>query len=288
MVASDIKEKSDRESQDNVIPEVKGRLVIIGGAEEREGKCEILKEFVRLSGGRQARIGIMTAATSYPEEVGKEYTEIFERLGAEKVEVIDTAEREDADNPDLVALIAELTGVFFTGGDQRRIMETIGGTAIDEAIHKKFTSGLVIGGTSAGASIMSEYMIAEGAADAHAHPDSVTVEKGMGFINNVIIDQHFSSRGRVGRLLSAIAEHPVVVGIGIDENTAIALSGTEFEVIGENTVTVLDLAEVTYTNVDRSLHDDPLTICNAKLHILAPGYKYDLSKRKALCEIQES
>jgi cyanophycinase len=286
MVASETRENLPQE-QNDIVPEVKGQLVIIGGAEDRDGECKILREFVRLSGGRQARIGIMTAATSYPGEVGDEYRAIFERLGAIEAVHIDTPRREDAEDRNMLALLEDLTGVFFTGGDQRRIMETIKDTPMDKVLRQKLNRGLVIGGTSAGASIMSDFMIAEGDGDAHAHPDSVIVESGMGFIQNVIIDQHFSARGRVGRLLSAIVEQPVVLGIGIDENTAIAVNGNEFEVIGENTVTILDVADVTYSNIDKSLPDDPLTICNVKMHILAPGYKYDLSQRKALCEINK-
>lgn len=266
------------------VSEERGQLVIIGGAEDREGECKILREFVRCAGGIKARIVIMTAATSLPGEVGDTYIRIFERLGAEDVRVVDTQRREDADRPDWIEAIAQATGIFFTGGDQSRITSALKDTELDTAIHKRFSEGAVVGGTSAGAAMMPDIMIIEGESETNPRVDVVAMGPGMGFLPGVVIDQHFAQRGRLGRLVSALAQQPAVLGFGIDENTAIVVSGDEFEVIGEGAVTVIDESEKTHDNLDGLLKDEPLAVCGAKLHILPQGYRFNLKTRKPLVE----
>lgn len=265
------------------LPETHGQLVIIGGAEDKEGDCIILREFVRRAGGLQARVVVMTVATGLPGEVGEQYISIFKRLGVEEVSVVDTARREDASDPKAIATIEQATGVFFTGGNQARITELLKDTELDATLHKRFAAGIVIAGTSAGAAMMPDVMIVEGESETNPRMEVVRMDRGMGFLPGVVIDQHFAQRGRLGRLLSAIAQQPVVLGFGIDENTAIAINGSEVEVIGESAVTVIDVADVTHTNVNALLKDEPLAICGAKLHILPHGYRFDLSKRSPIC-----
>lgn len=269
---------------DNVaLPETHGCLIIIGGAEDKEGECKILREFVRRSGGLQARIVIMTVATGSPGEVGDRYIDIFRRLGVEDVRAVDTTRREDASNRDAIAAITEATGVFFTGGDQLRILELIKDTELDAVLHKRFAQGAVIAGTSAGAAMMPDKMIVEGEAETHPRPETVTMDRGMGFLPNVIIDQHFSQRGRLNRLLSAVALEPATLGFGIDENTAIVVHGHEVEVIGEGSVTIVDEESVTHNNVHQLLKDEPLALCGIKLHVLPHGYRFDLQTRSCVC-----
>lgn len=283
MVAVVYKDSDSSESSDAAKKSPTGQLIIIGGSEDKEGSCTILREFVRRAGGREARIVVMTVATSLPGEVGTEYRAIFARFGVDTVEIVDTERREDADNPRDLEVIDSATGVFFTGGDQARITDLLKDTEIDKLLHEKFARGLVIAGTSAGAAMMPDIMIVEGESETNPTIDSVTLEPGMGFLPNVAIDQHFSQRGRLGRFVSALMQQPAVLGFGIDENTAIAIYGDEAEIIGEGAVTIVDVASISHTNINESLHDEALAICGAKLHILPHGYRFNLKKRDCVC-----
>ncbi|MEG3903102.1 MULTISPECIES: cyanophycinase [unclassified Microcoleus] len=256
--------------------EVQGKLLIIGGAEDKEGDCKILREFLRCAGGTKAHIVIMTAATSLPGEVGDNYIRVFERLGAEDVRVVDTQKPEDANNPDYLEAIEQATGIFFTGGEQARIISCLKDTILDAAMHKRFSEGIIIGGTSAGAAMMPDVMIIEGDSETNPRVDVVAMGPGMGFLPGVVIDQHFAQRGRLGRLVSALLLQPAVLGFGIDENTAILVHGDELEVIGENSVTVIDSSEQLHDNLEGLLKDEALAICGAKLHILPHGYRFNL------------
>lgn len=258
------------------------QLVIIGGAEDKEGDCQILREFVRRSGGTKARIVIMTAATELPREVGENYIRVFEHLGAEEVRIVDTETREDASSSTALEAVKKATGIFFTGGDQARITSVIKDTELDAAIHKRFSEGVVIGGTSAGAAVMPDVMIVEGDSETNPRIEIVHMGPGLAFLPGVVIDQHFSQRGRLGRLLSALAQQPAVLGFGIDENTAMLVTDNQIEVIGEGSITVVDESELIYSNVEEILKDESLAICGAILHILPHGYKFDLKTRKPI------
>ena len=260
--------------------ENQGKLLIIGGAEDKEGDCKILREFLRCAGGTKAHIVIMTAATSLPGEVGDNYIRVFERLGAEDVRVLDTQTPEDANNPEYLEAIEQATGIFFTGGDQARIISCLKDTKLDAAMHKRYSEGIIIGGTSAGAAMMPDMMIIEGDSETNPRVDVVAMGPGMGFLPGVVIDQHFAQRGRLGRLVTALLLQPAVLGFGIDENTAILVSGDELEVIGENAVTVIDESEKLHDNIDGRLKDEGLAICGAKLHILPHGYRFNLKTRQ--------
>ncbi|MBE8965730.1 cyanophycinase [Nostocales cyanobacterium LEGE 12452] len=261
---------------------IKKQLVIIGGAEDKEGDSVILRDFVRRAGGTKAYIVILTAATELPREVGENYIRVFERLGAETVRIIDTETREDASSSTALEAISKATGVFFTGGDQARITNILKGTEIDAAIHKRFSEGVVIAGTSAGAAVMPDVMIVEGDSETHPRIETVEMGPGMGFLPGVVIDQHFSQRGRLGRLISALILQPAVLGFGIDENTAMVVIDNQIEVIGEGAVTIVDESEATYNNMGEILKDESLAICGAKLHILPHGFKFDLKTRQPI------
>lgn len=261
----------------------RGQLVIIGGAEDKEGDCKVLREFVRRAGGTKARIVVMTVATELPREVGENYIKVFERLGAEDIRIIDTVTREDATSSTHLEAIKKATGVFFTGGDQARITSILKGTELDAAIHKRYEEeGVVVGGTSAGAAMMPDMMIVEGASETNPRVDVVQMGPGMGFLPGVVIDQHFLQRGRLGRLISALAQQPAVLGFGIDEDTAVIVNGKEFEVVGSGAVTVVDESEATHSNVGEILKDEALAVCGARLHILPQGYRFNLETRKSI------
>jgi cyanophycinase len=266
------------------LSETKGQLVIIGGAEDKEGECTVLREFVRRAGGVNAHIVVMTVATELPREVGEDYIRVFERLGAKDVRIVDTVEREDASSGTYLEAIEKATGVFFTGGNQARITSTLRDTEMHKLLQKRLSEGIVIGGTSAGAAMMPDMMIVEGDSETNPRIEIVDIAPGMAFLPGVVIDQHFLQRGRLGRLVSAVTQQPVNLGFGIDENTAIVVSNNQFEVIGEGAVTVVDVAEITHTNLGQILKDEDLAICGAKLHILPHGYRFDLATRKPLVE----
>src|SRR4051794_21049841 len=200
-----------------------GPLVIIGGHEDKEHECVILKEFVRLAGGSGARIVVMTVATEQPQEVGREYRKLFCDLGARDVRVTGVTQREEARSPQSLKTIDQATGVFFTGGDQLRITALLGGTPLDDLLHRAHEEGLALAGTSSGASMMSCTMIIEGDGKEAPAIDTVGLSPGMKFIEGPIIDQHFAERGRIGRLLSAVAQQPAKLGLGLDEDTAIVV-----------------------------------------------------------------
>ncbi|MEW6495076.1 MAG: cyanophycinase [Cyanobacteriota bacterium] len=260
------------------------QLVIIGGAEDKSGDCTVLREFVRRAGGVNARIVVMTVATELPREVGDDYLRVFERLGVEEVRIVDTVEREDASSSSYLEAIEKATGVFFTGGNQARISSVLKDTEIDKLLHKRLSEGLVIGGTSAGAAMMPDMMIVDGDSETNPRIEIVEMEPGMAFLPGVVIDQHFAQRGRIGRLLSAVAQQPVNLGFGIDENTAVVVNNNQFEVVGEGAVTVIDVSEITHTNLNSILKDEDLALCGVRLHILPHGYRFDLASRKPILE----
>lgn len=272
--------------QPEIVQPINGQLMIIGGAEDKEGDCIILREFVRRAGGIQARIVVMTVATGLPGEVGEQYISVFERLGAETVQVVDTPRREDGNDQQAIERINEATGVFFTGGNQARITELLKDTEVHETLKRRLANGLIIAGTSAGAAMMPDMMIAEGESETNPRVEVVRMEEGMGFFPHVAIDQHFAQRGRLGRLVAAIAQQPVVLGFGIDENTAIAVNGSIVEVIGAGAITVIDAEDMTHSNIHGVLKDEPLALCGARIHILPHGYRFDLEKREPICEPQ--
>ncbi|WP_013321295.1 cyanophycinase [Gloeothece verrucosa] len=269
-------------AQQQTKQDIKGQLIIIGGAEDKQGDCKILREFVRNSGGVDAKIVIMTVATELPREVGDDYIRIFERLGVDDVRVADTVVRDDADSPNILEAIDRATGVFFTGGDQARIIEILKDTKIHKKLQQRYEEGLVVAGTSAGASMMSDRMILEGDSETHPRIEIVDLDAGMDFLSEVIIDQHFAQRGRLGRLLAAVARHPELIGIGIDENTAIVVKNHQLQVIGEGSCTVVDLQPASHNNIKQLLKDEGLALCDVGLHILPDGYGFDLSTRKAI------
>jgi cyanophycinase len=260
----------------------RGRLVVIGGAEDKEGDCVILKEFVRLAKADNARIVIMTVATDQPEELGKEYRKVFKRLGASDVKVVDVSKREDTASEKALKAIDEATALFFTGGDQLHITALIGGTEMDRLIKGRHDKGLVLGGTSAGAAMMSNSMMLGGDSECNPRSGSVEIGPGMDFIIGTMIDTHFSQRGRHGRLITAVAHYPQDLGLGIDEDTAIIVTGNEFEVIGSGAVTVIDAGGITHTNLHELKKDRGLELHDICVHVLPEGAHYSLSERRPL------
>ena len=262
---------------------INGNLVVIGGAEDKNGEQNILKKVVNLAGGAGAKLLVLTTATEKPEEVGNEYRNVFNRLGIDNLNILHINSREDANNEYVADLFMDSTGIFFTGGDQLRITSILGGTRAYKALHDAYYSGIPIIGTSAGASAMSSTMIVDGNSNDPARKCTLKMAPGLGFIEGAIVDQHFDQRGRIGRLLCGVAENPYMLGIGIDEDTAVRIyPDAHFDVIGTNAVTVIDGKSIKSSNVSELKPDEILGISGVTLHVLPGGYGFDMKNREVL------
>lgn len=262
---------------------VKGNLIIIGGAEDKHGESSILKSVVEVTGGSDAKLMILTTATEKPQEMGNEYRNVFKKLGIGSIDVLDINTREEANNEENAKRISQCTGVFFTGGDQLRITSIIGGTSVHKALKEAYARGVVIIGTSAGASVMSTTMIVDGNNNDPARKCTLKMAPGLDLLEEAIIDQHFDQRGRIGRLLCGVAENPDMLGIGIDEDTAVRVyPDAHFDVLGTNSVMVIDGKTIKSSNVSELKPDELLAITNVTLHVLPSGYGYDMSTGEVL------
>lgn len=258
-------------------------MLIIGGAEDKTGDRVILRTFLHLAGGKRSRVCVMTVAAAHPKETGETYLDVFHQLGAVEVQVLHLSSRAQAFESQAQQLIVDSTGIFFTGGDQLRITSMLGGTPVDQALREALRRGAVIAGTSAGASAMSSVMIVEGKGDESPKKCAVRLAPGLRLLENAVIDQHFAQRGRIGRLLSAVSQNPYVLGIGVDEDTAILLGPMQvFRVIGSNSVTVVDGRSVLLTNVSELSPHEPLAMSHVLLHVLPEGFGFDLKSRQPL------
>lgn len=253
-------------------------LLIIGGAEDRVGKATVLRRFVRLAGGRKAKIVLIPTASSFQDEVTAAYTEVFTRLGAPDPTVVNPDTRQDAHDESLVALVDEATGVFMSGGSQLKLSQRLPGTPLGEALHRAHDRGAVVGGTSAGASIMSRFMISMGDEGITPRQRHSQLSAGLGLLDGVIIDQHFAQRSRYGRLMAMVAASPSLIGIGIDEDTAIEVRDRSgFTVHGAGAVFVLDCREAVSDAAD-ARRGAPLMVSGAVVHSLPAGATFDLSE----------
>ena len=258
---------------------IEGNLIIIGGAEDKKGDKEILKKVAEIV-NKEDMILIATVATEYPEKSFEKYYKVFSGLGIKRIEKLDISSREDACSRKNIDLIKKCNLLFFTGGDQLRITSILGGTPVYDALKEICSEGKVIAGTSAGASVMSHTMIVQGEDEESPRKCTLKMSPGLGLIDSVIIDQHFAQRGRIGRLLTAVAQNPEVLGIGIDEDTAIVVSDVGIaEVIGSGAVYFLDGTSIIYSNVSEQYSDEVLSMFNVKLHVLKEGNKFDLIKK---------
>jgi len=256
-----------------------GTVIVIGGAEDKVRDRVILSRFVALAGGPEARIAIISTASSLGPEAGERYGQVFTDLGAKTIRPLHAVTRPQANDEAATRVIGDATGIFLTGGNQLRLASTIGGTALAAAILDRFRVGAVVAGTSAGASAMSSHMIAFGASGATPKQRMAQIAAGLGLLPDVIVDQHFQQRNRLGRLLSLIAQNPSLLGLGVDEDTA-GIVGPDrvLEVIGRGSITVIDGAGSETDAWDVRGHR-PLMITNVVLHSLPAGYRFDLRRR---------
>ena len=264
------------------LTEARGILMAIGGAEERTPESPILKEFVRLAGGKRANVVVMTVATDSPEEVGAEYIEVFEKIGVKSVQAVDVSSRADAIAEENIKAVREASGLFFTGGDQLHITSLMGGTELQKAVHEIYEKGVIIGGTSAGAAMMSNSMILQGDGEEAPKLGAVEMGPGMDLIVGCMIDTHFSQRGRHGRLLTAVAHYPQDMGIGLDENTAMIVDKGEMRVMGTGAVTIIDAGGMTYANTPYVEKGQNLALADVRVHVVCEGEKFNLFERQMI------
>lgn len=260
----------------------KGVLIAVGGAEDKKGDCAILKEFVRLSKGAKAHVAVLTVATDQPAEAGDEYRQLFRKLGVKSVKAVGVATREDAQQEANLKALEKATGIFFTGDDQLHVTALLGSTELDYAIRRRFESGATLAGTSAGAAMMSNSMFINGGAETNPRFGCVALGPGVDFVKGVVIDTHFSQRGRIGRLITAVAHYPQDIGVGIDENTAVVFRGGKFEVIGDGAATIVDGGGMSYSNLPYTKEGESLALFDLQVHTLPLGYSFDLVNRKPL------
>ena len=259
----------------------RGCILPIGGAENKAGDGPILAHFVALAGGPDARIAVIPTASEMAD-TGDLYAAVFAGLGAAHVDVLPMTERAHAQRPDYLAAVEQSTGIFITGGNQLRLSTILGGTPLAKAIRRRNAAGVPVAGTSAGAAILPEHMIAGGEPGATPTAAGVLLAPGLGLTNHLIIDQHFRQRDRLGRLLTAVSYNPFAVGVGLDEDTALCLSPDGvFEVFGSGAVTIVDPSDLVYSSMDTALPGEPVNLIGLVVHVLGAGGRFDTTTRMA-------
>ena len=272
----------------------KGTLIPIGGNEDKGSDVNemytlefidegILYHVVKEAGGIDAKIVIIPTASSIPVEVGQNYIEAFTTLGCKNLTVLDIRSKEDSEKQESIDLIKSANCIMFSGGNQSKITDKIGGTTIHDILRDRYKneSGFVIAGTSAGAMAMASQMIAGGSATEAFVKGAVTMYKGLGLIPELIIDTHFIRRGRFGRQSEAVAKYPNLIGIGLAEDTGMIIkNGNDCTVIGSGMTIVFDGSQLTHNNEKNLKEGTPMTMANLKVHVLSNSDHYDIKQRK--------
>jgi cyanophycinase len=273
----------DGSSMPSKIPDggQRGWIIPIGGAEEKENGPDILRRFVALCGGPQADIVVIPTASRL-RDTGQRYEALFTELGVRRVQSLDFDTRRDCEEPSRLARIEQATGIFLTGGNQLRLTTLLGGTSVAKLIRTQNAAGVHVAGTSAGAAVLSEHMIAFGEEGGSPRAGSVRLAPGLGLTNRFIIDQHFRQRDRFGRLTTALGFNPFAIGIGLDEDTAAFIDpDNELEVVGSGAVTVVDAAGLQFTSMDQVEEGQPVCMLGLAVHVLVAGASFNLHTRRA-------
>lgn len=271
----------------------KGTLIPIGGNEDKGIEVReqytlefieegILYHVVKEAGGTNAKIVVIPTASSIPAEVGANYLEAFATLGCDDVTILDIRSKKDSEKQESIDLIKSANCIMFSGGNQSKITNKIGGTTIHKILVERYNSeeGFVIAGTSAGAMAMANEMIAGGSASESFVKGAVKMYKGLGLIPSLIIDTHFIRRGRFGRISEAVAQHPTLIGLGLAEDTGLIIKNDHFEVIGSGMVIVFDGRKIKHNNHKILQKGTPMSLTNLKTHILSNGDRFNIKKKK--------
>ena len=280
----------------------KGKLIIIGGAVDMGSNISaqenilqpnyikffeqgILKRIITESAHHEgSKVEVITTASQIPELVSTEYISAFNHLGVTKVGILDIRTREDASNEDYLRRIREADVVMFSGGDQLRLSAIFGGTTFLQILKQRYQKdNFVIAGTSAGAAAASTHMIYRGSSNEALIKGHVQITAGLGFIDSVFVDTHFVQRGRIGRLLYAVASNPGILGIGLGEDAGLLITeGSMMEAIGSGLIILVDGRNMVETNIYDVEIGAPVSIENLKVHVMSIYDKYDLLQHKLL------
>jgi len=264
-------------------PVRKGKLIAIGGAEDKASATSILERVLKCSHKPEPRVGVITTASSIPEEVFEGYREVFARLGAGEIMDIRIRERKDAADKAKIEMIANSDVIFISGGDQMRLTSILGGSKVLEAIRRRREQGAVVAGTSAGAACMSSTMIYGGQANDSLRKGAVRMSAGLSFAEGVIIDSHFLERGRFSRLMEVGATNPEYIGVGIGEDAAIRFVNSHtIEAFGPGHVVIVDSSQITGCNVFDLNDGEAVSVQNVIMHALVDGYGYSIAERRVL------
>lgn len=280
--------------------EIKGKLIIIGGAVDKGSFSEtnldrnapknlnffeegILKRIIKESKNKElSRIEVITTASKIPREIGPEYVKAFSYLGADNVDVLHIERREQASETEVLERLKAADVVMFTGGDQLRLTSILGGTPLDELLIDKYRNEeFIYAGTSAGAAAASNNMIYQGSSHEALLKGEVKITSGLGLIDDVVIDTHFVQRGRIGRLFQAVVGNPKVLGIGLGEDTGLLITnGRQMEAIGSGLVILVDGREVKDTNLTQVELGQPISINHLVTHVMSKNDTFDLDTFK--------
>jgi cyanophycinase len=257
-------------------------LMPMGGALDERRHPEVFLEFLRRAGGAQARILIFPQASARPES-GQEYADLFRQLGAGEVQSLEFRQRSQADAPEHLQRVRQASGIFFGGGVQMRLAALLGGTRLEAELLQAYRRGCIVGGTSAGASILSKTMVAYGKGGPSPRERILQMSPGLGFTDRFLFDQHFRQKDRLGRLIYAVASHPGILGVGIDEDTAVVVEDdSRLSVYGSGAVTIVDGRRITASDVAEAENGRPVAAAHLIVHVLTRGCVYERESGQAL------
>lgn len=273
-----------------------GKLIAIGGAEDQgiriDNKSDpdfteaaILRRIVTESGGRNARIEIITTASIIPKKTAKKYLDSFKKIGCTNLGIMHIENRKDI-SADYYDRLTRCKCILFSGGTQMRLNKAFRRTDFLETLNYRYQNDhLIVAGTSAGAMAMGHFMIYQGNVKRAHLKGIIKTTSGFNLLNNVILDSHFEKSARFGRLAQVIAANPSSIGIGLGEDTGVIITkGNFMEVIGSGWVVIIDGSKMRYTNVAEIQIGHPISIENFKVHFCIKGNGYIINERKFLLE----
>ena len=264
-------------------PLFKGRLIAIGGNEDKVDELVVLKRVIQEVGKTEYKVGVITTASEEPEQRGKEYHKVFTALAASGIEILNIKTRAEANDQTLAKKLEDVDLIFFAGGDQLRLTTIVGGSVILDTIQNRLEAGALVAGTSAGAAVFSDTMIYEGKSEEGLLKGRVLTTSGFGFVESIVFDTHFMTRGRIGRLIQIVTTNPTCIGVGIGEDSGVVLKGNAtVEVIGTGLVIIVDGSDIVHSNIIGINPGVPIAVENIRIHSLVNGYGYNVKKRRFL------
>jgi cyanophycinase len=260
----------------------RGALVAIGGAEDKTSRADILRRVLALSERRAPVVGVVTTASSVPDDVFEGYVSVFSQIGAADVLDIRIRDRKDAASDVFVEMIRRSDVIFLSGGDQMRLTNVLGASLALDTIRARREEGAVIAGTSAGAACQSRTMVYGGPADDSLRKGAVKMSAGFGLVDGVVMDTHFLERGRFSRLMEVGATNPEYLGVGLGEDAAVLFDGDLIRAFGPGHVILVDSSQITGSNVFELEDGEAVSVQNVIMHALVAGYAFSMADRRVL------